>query len=404
MSCVKLPAPWLEPRRRFIRHLIVSCLVGTSVSAHAVHRQTPPVVALTTAGDVALPRVPAGLKTIALAVPAGTGHKIVTVSPWANPRDPATQTLVAASGDHANPAVSFSGRVVAFDTTADLTGGGPSGRQIVARTRKSLVVLSNDPSGTSANPAVDASGKQVVFESEGDLAGTGTPGVRQVYLRDAEGTISQVSAGLGTSGNAVISARRGLVAFESTSDPRTGADTGVSQVWLADLRTGSAYPITAGLGPSGNPAISNDGRLVVFESTADLAADVPVDTGVYQIFAYDTRTATYARITDDPFGCRLPSAYKTTGDWRIAFVCSERPYFFMLRRDQRFLLQADGGATQRVAAQLGVHFVVVSTRADLLNGGATAGKQVYLVNLFKRPAQPVAGTARWFPRRGIPPL
>lgn len=389
---------------RPLGRLTVVLLATTSLSAEAVHRQTPPVVALTTAGDVALPRVPAGLKTVALAVPAGGEHKIVTVSPWANPREPALQTLIAGNGDHRNPVVSYSGRVVAFDTTSDLKTVGLPGRQIVARTRNGVVTLSNDPSGTSANPAMDASGQQVVFESEGDLAGTGTPGIRQVYLRDADGTIRQLSTGLGTSGNAVISSRRGLVVFESTSDARTGADTGVSQVWLADSRTGSAYPITAGFGPSSNPAISNDGRLVVFESTADLAADVPLDTGVYQIFAYDTRTATYAQVTDDPFGCRLPSAYKTTGDWRIAFVCGERPYFFMLRRDQRFVVQADSGATQRLIAQLGVHFVVISTRADLLNGGATPGKRVYLVNLFKRPAQPLPGAARWFPRRGIPPL
>jgi len=37
-------------------------------------------------------------------------------------------------------------------------------------------------------------------------------------------------------------------------------------------------------------------------------------------------------------------------------------------------------------------------------GAVTPGSQVYLVNLFKRPAQPVPGQAAWFPTRGIPPL
>jgi len=375
-----------------------------SGGAEAFHRQTPPVVPLTDSGDTPLPRVSLSLKTVALAVPAGSGRKIVAISPWANQRQPAAQTLIASSGDHRNPVASFSGRVVAFDTTTDFSGAGLPGRQIVARTRRAVLTLSNDPTGTSSNPALDAAGQRVVFESHGDLANTGNAGARQVFLRDVDGTIRQLSTGFGTSGNAVISVRRNLAAFESTSDPRTGFDTGLAQVWLADLRDGSAAPITQGLGPSGNPAISNDGRLVVFESTADLEADIPVDTGTWQVYAYDTRTRTFARITSDPAGCRSPSAYQTLGDWRIAFVCDERPFYYMLRRDQRFLVQSDGGITQRLVAQLGVHFVVLSTTADLVNGGTTAGKRVYLVNLFKRPAQPVEGTAVWFPERGIPPL
>lgn len=47
--------------------------------------------------------------------------------------------------------------------------------------------------------------------------------------------------------------------------------------------------------------------------------------------------------------------------------------------------------------------MAVSTTADLLGSGVTPGKQVYLINLYKRPPQAVA-TARavWFPFRGLP--
>src|SRR5262249_48435049 len=161
-------------------------------------------------------------------------------------------------------------------------------------------------------------------------------------------------------------------------------------------------PITNGLGPSTNAAISNDGRLVAFDSTADLAGTL-ANTGVSQIFIYDTKTRTYARITNDAGGCTLPSVYQVHRDWRVTCVGSGTPYYYMLRDDQRFRVQADGGVTQRIVAELGIHFLLLSTTADLVAGsGATPGSQVYLVNLFKRPAVEVAGTATWFPTRGIP--
>lgn len=41
----------------------------------------------------------------------------------------------------------------------------------------------------------------------------------------------------------------------------------------------------------------------------------------------------------------------------------------------------------------GAHFVVVSTTADLLGTGTTAAHQLYLMNLYKRPAIPVPSDA-----------
>jgi hypothetical protein len=389
-----------------LRLLLAALAVALASSASAHHRQTPPVTMLTDAGDTPLPRVPApGTKTIVLAVSAGPGRKIVSISPWKNRREPALQTLIAPLGAHANPAVSLGGRFSAFDTASDPLDQGLPGRQVIGAFLSALFPVSSDPSGTSENPSVDTTGRNIAFESTGDLAGTGTPGTRQVFLRDASGSVRQLSTGVGSSRNPVLSAKQRLVLFESTSDPTTGADTGISQIWLGTLDAGTVpAPITNGFGPSLHPAVSNDGRLVVFESTADLAGDVPVDTGVPQVYVYDTKTATYARITDDVLGCTLPSAYKAYRDWRIAFVCSGEPFFYMLRSDQRYRVPTDGGTTQRVIAELGVHFLVMSTTANLLDGTDTAGNQVYLVNLFKRPGQPVPGQASWFPSRGIPPL
>jgi len=193
------------------------------------------------------------------------------------------------------------------------------------------------------------------------------------------------------------------VAFESTCSSQTGADTGVEQVWFGSLQAGVA-PLTAGAGPSRNASISDDSRLVVFESEADLAGS-GADTGVAQVFVYDIKTATFAQVTSDDMGCTLPAIAKVRRDWRVAFVCGGAPYFYMLRADQRLAIQADGGTTARVIPELGIHFLALSTTANLLGSGATPGKQVYVVNIFKRPPEPVASSpARWFPFRGIPGL
>jgi hypothetical protein len=383
--------------------ILAAVTLASPVAAH--HRQTDPVVALTSSGDTELPRVPApGKKTLALAVQFGGGRRIVSISPWHDRSNPAAQTIVAEAGDHANPAVSYTGRAFAFDSGSDPLGTGLPGRQVIGARRVTLFAVSNDPSGTSINPSIDSNGNVIVFESTADLAGTGNPGARQVFARDRDGSIRQLSVGVGTSRNPVVSARRKQILFESSSDPVSGAETGVSQIWFGQLAGGPATPITAGLGPSRNPAISNDERLVVFESTADLAG-TQADTGVPQVFLYHIKSKTYARITDEPAGCTLPSAAKVKRDYRIAYVCDGVPFFTMVRANERYRVPAPDGVTQRVIAELGIHFLILSTTSNLLQGsGTTPGNQVYLVNLFKRPAIAVAGDVTWFPSPGLSPL
>jgi hypothetical protein len=382
---------------------LAAVALASPVAAH--HRQTDGVVALTLSGDTPLPRIAApGNKTLALAVQFGAGRRIVSISPWRDRRNPALQTIIAEAGDHASPAVSVTGRAFAFDSGSDPLGLGLPGRQAVGAQKTQLFAISEDPSGTSINASIDGSGKYAAFESTADLAGTGNPGARQIFVRDRTGAITQLSRGVGTSRHVVLSPKRRLVAFESSSEPTTGADTGITQIWVGDVVSGTATPITAGFGPSRNAAVSNDGRLVGFESTADLAG-TQADTGVSQVFIYDTKSKTYARIANEALGCTLPSLFKVQRDWRVAYVCNSTPYFTMLRADQRYVVPVTGGPTQRVITELGIHFLVLSTRADMLAGsGSTPGNQVYLVNLFKRPGVPVPGEIKWFPSQGLPPL
>jgi hypothetical protein len=387
---------------RLVAPTLVAVLAATPALAH--HRQTPPVLALTTSGDTALPRLPApGRTTLALSVPEGPGTAVLSIKPY---KKPALVTPVVTVGDNRNPAVSYTGRVVAWDTDADPLGTGLPGRQIVLSKSGGLIAGPSDPTGTSTNPTVDVAGQRLAFESTADLANTGNAGHRQIFLRQATGGISQASLGVGTSRNAALAARRGWLAFESTSAPDTGADTGVEQIWLGTVSGTPSAPVTDGLAPSTKPSFSGDGTILAFQSRADLAGD-GTDMGVPQVFIYDTKSKTSAQLTFDPAGCTDPGASKVKRDWHVGFVCGGQPYIYAIREDVLYEIETAGGTTSRFLPELGKHFAVIATTADLLAGtGTTVGQRVYLINLFKRPGIPVVGapTATWFPFRGIKAL
>jgi Tol biopolymer transport system component len=388
-------------RPRFLALALAATLVATSALAH--HRQTPPVVALTTGGDTPLPRLPApGRTTIALATPQGADTAIMSVKPY---KTPLLVTPFATTGDNQNPAVSFNGNVIAYDTDADPASTGLPGRQIVVASSQVVVAGPSDPTGTSANPSVDVSGQRLAFESTGDLANTGNPGARQVFLRQPTGGVSQASFGVGTSRNPALSAGRRWLAFESTSAPGTGVETGIEQIWLGTVDGIAAAPITNGLAPSTRPSFSAEGNILAFQSRADLAGNLS-DMGVPQIFIYDTKSKTTAQLTFDPAGCTDAGVTKVRRDWRVGFVCSGQALFYMIREDVLYRVETPSGGTTRFYPELGKHFVVMSTTSDMVAGsGSTAGHQIYMVNLYKRPATPVpAPVAVWFPFRGIKPL
>ena len=352
--------------------VVAVVLLAVAPGAQAHHRQTPPVVAITTAGDASLPRLaPPSRKAAAVVVDAA----VEVVDPFVAPTAPVFQFQ---AGTNANPSISSNGRTIAWDSDADPLGSGAPGRQVLEQSPFALSQLTSDPTAASTNPALDLVGVFAAFESTGDPAGTGNAGARQVFLRTSDGTVRQLSRGTGTSRNAAVGLRGRIVVFESTSDPVSGADTGVAQIWLADVAAATAAPITSGMGASTNPTLSNDGRVVVFESRADLAG-AGQDTSVPQIFAYDTFTKTFARVSDDVTGCTSATSARIKRDWRIAYRCGADAFFTMLHANQRFHVATDGGDTTRLVTQADAHFVLVATTADLLGSGTTSGHRVYKI-------------------------
>jgi hypothetical protein len=379
--------------------LVVWCAASPAL---AFHRDLPAVTAITTTGDVDLPRVPPqGRKVMALARDTTSGgHEIVRFLPFT-----AFSAGMPVAPSGSAPAVSYGGRTVAFETEADPLASGLPGSQIVLEERGKLLPGYPDPSGTSHKPSLDKRGSKLVFESDGDLTSAGGVGIRRVYLYDRRTRFLQLaSSGTGWSGDAMIAAKGGVLVFASTSDPVTGADTGVSQIWVGNISRLPATRVTAGAGPSTEPLVSDDGRVVSFTSTADLAGDGH-DTGVPQVFIYELRSQTFARLTNEPSGCTRPAVSRVGSDWRVAFVCDGRAYLHMLRTNQRSHVLTAGGVVQSIVPEMGVHFVMLSTTANLLGGGAPfAGHHIFLRNLFAAAAEPAAGSATWFPFQGIPSL
>jgi len=386
------------PARVLALALAIACLHAATVQAH--HRQTPPLVQITTDGDNTLPRVPCKGGTLAFAAGAPGAKQLYAVKI----RTPSVVTPLTSTGDNDHPAISQSGQVVAWDVAA--TGGG---RQVAMSARGPVPIVLGESAATTANPAVDLAGRRVVFESDGNADGATVPGVARIFLRDNKGVVRRLSPGDGPSHNPTMGRDEQVIAFDSTSDIVTGADTGIPQVWLANARLGTLRRLTAGAGASQFPLVGNDSRAIVFQSTAALAGD-GADTGVPQVFLYDVRTGNYAQVTNDPAGCTLPAVQltlavdSTAHEWRVTYTCAGVAYLYEMRSDRRWRLPVADGDVTRVVPEMDNHFLVLTTTADLLAGsGLLTGHQIFIWNVFKKPVEPVSGpAATWFPVRGMP--
>lgn len=389
-----------------LKLLVAVAVIGAAgAPAHAIHRHTPEVVRITQTGDYTLPRLPTFGHTLLVSNGAPGSRTIYGLRVHDLDQGMSLQPL-SDGGDNTNPVGGRGTRLMAWDTTQSPI---PSehGRQVELRTKVSAFPsFFNDPSGTSSNPSVSRKASAIAWESRGNLTDENPSGASQIFfVSRSDPSPRQLSRGLGDSRNAALGGTDSLVAFDSTSDGTTGANTGISQIWLADLDTGLSSAITNGKAASEFPSMSQDSRVIVFQSRAALDTDGHEMT-VPQVFARDTYGETFARVTSHPAGCTLPSVRAAKGDFRIAYMCGGKAYFSELRSGRQYVLPIPMGDTTRVVSELGNFFLVLSTTADLTSStnGVTNGHQLYLWNLYKRPALPVPSALTWFPRKGLSQL
>ena len=208
-------------------------------------------------------------------------------------------------GESYNASISGSGRHVAFESVADnLPGEHPQVNVYVHdRDTGRTKLVSKASDGTPAdqpsfNPAVSGSGRFVAFASRpGTLPGEA--GFQQIYVRDRRTgktrLVSRTSAGVSGDNFSYVPSISGsgrYISFHSDADNLPGADT-FSNVYVHDRETGKTTLVSktsAGEAPSQNSfnaSISGSGRYVAFSSSAD---NLPGEDGTGDVYVHDRKT------------------------------------------------------------------------------------------------------------------
>ena len=193
---------------------------------------------------------------------------------------------VEANGSSCTASISGNGRYVAFESDAsNLVAGDANGQAAVFRydlVTGDLIPISLTATGDIAHgfaPTISSDGGSVAFFSDAKALTGGDE--RGIFLRDvAAGTTTElVSTGMGRGavGSIGLSDDTTKVAFKAFSDTLVAGDTnGKADVFILDRTSGSITRVSVtsdggqGDGWSGDPAISGDGRYVVFNSNASL--------------------------------------------------------------------------------------------------------------------------------------
>ncbi len=182
------------------------------------------------------------------------------------------------------PAISGDGTIVAFTSDADfLDEGIPAGQEEVwyystNALTVTRITTATDSLRTSGQPSASADGSKIAFASNSDLLNLGLPANQsEIWLYDTTtSTLTRITTASKNSRDSTdtsISANGTKIAFRSDSDflgegiPELGYE-----MWLYDIPTDTysriTYRPTSG-GGNLEPALSGDGQMIAFRSTAN---------------------------------------------------------------------------------------------------------------------------------------
>jgi Tol biopolymer transport system component len=238
---------------------------------------------------------------------------------------------ILGDGPSMSPDISDDGRYVVFQSTAtNLVAGDTEGRSdifLYNRVTGDLQRLTTGVSGDNASPRISGDGRMIVFQSDGRLVTEDTNTLTDIYrIHRESGAIALISRGQagspsnGHSRSPAINQDGSMVAFESDASNLAPEDrNNATDVFVADLGRNLVKLVSApdpavsfeavggeraprsGNGPSGQPAISGDGRWVVFSSDAtDLAPDDR--NAMRDIFVCDGETGSVELVSRNFFG------------------------------------------------------------------------------------------------------
>jgi Tol biopolymer transport system component len=247
------------------------------------------------------------------------------------------------------PALSADGGVVAFDCANLLPDNRHLVRDVVLRnvaagtndliSARHPAMPSQTPDGISGfSPScVSTNGRFVAFYSDADnLVPNDTNGFRDVFVRDRIAGLNLLvsvntngnASGNGISSDPAISGDGRYVAFTSSADNLVTGDTNRAQdVFIRDLLAGTTALVSvntdgvhSGNGDSFSPAISADGRYVLFHSKAPNLAAGSFGSGIENLFCRDLQTGTTCALTAASSGSGVYSAAMTPDGQSVAFI------------------------------------------------------------------------------------
>ncbi len=174
-----------------------------------------------------------------------------------------------------------------------------------ARTQSPLRRITNTPKESiNINPSISGDGRIVAFESTADIAGAaGSEGFRAIVANVAFDPATCLQMGATRASFPALSQDGSRIAFASKDNPLGTNNDGNSEIFLYDGArlvqvTNTSPGDIADRVVNGNflPSISDDGRFIAFSSNRDLAnqnAD-----GNLEIFVFDTTALSFTQLTN----------------------------------------------------------------------------------------------------------
>jgi WD40-like Beta Propeller Repeat len=173
-----------------------------------------------------------------------------------------------------------------------------------ATTRVSIATNGTQGNNLSDTPRISGDGRYVVFESfANNLVSGDTNNIDDIFVRDRQtGQTSRVSVATnGTQGNSsvdrpAISSDGRYIVFRSRASNLVSGDTnGIDDIFVHDRQTAQTSRVSVatngaeGNGSVDDPAISGDGRYVAFESGSSTLVSGDTNSSV-DIFVHDQQT------------------------------------------------------------------------------------------------------------------
>jgi Tol biopolymer transport system component len=294
--------------------------------------------------------------------------------------------------------LSADGAFVAFESLANLAAGDTNSSSVsdiyvldVNSGGIELASIGHDGSpatGSSSTPSLSGDGRYVAFDSiASNLVADKVPNCVTVFLRDRRANTSRAVVRASADHSRILCGNRPaisndgrVIAFESTSaDLVDGVDeNGVgTDVYVTDVSVGTMSRVSVGdqgkphpVGASGHAAMSGDGRYVVFTSTACIDRARPEVRGVVQAPCL-RQVYLHDRLTARTVAVRAAGGTWPNGPTFGAAISSE-----------------------------GRYVAFTSTATNIVRSGVSTQSQVYLYDTERQESELVSRTPQGTPGNG----